>query len=350
MIPREDLEHILARTLPLWDGLRGERLFITGGTGFVGTWLVESFVYANRTLGLGASATLLTRDPERFRNKAPHVASDPAVQLLQGNSSDFSPPPGTFAFAIHAATERYFEPDPAHPLSIYECDVVSTKRVLEFARSARSRRLLFTSSGAVYGRQPPELTHVDEDYRGAPPPTSTDPVSIYGQGKRSSEFMCAMYARQYGFAATIARLFAFVGPCLPLDEQYAIGNFIGDVLAGRPVAISGDGTPYRSYLYASDLAVWLWTILFAGRSGHAYNVGSPEALTIRELADAVVRSTVPGTPVHVAKQPVPGTPAARYVPAVSRAENELGLTAAVALEEGIRKTYAWHLHAPAPRG
>ena len=198
---------------------------------------------------------------------------------------------------------------------------------------------LFTSSGAVYGKQPPDLLWIPEDYCDAP--ASTDPGSAYGQAKRASEFLCATYGRQYGFAALIARLFAFTGPRLPLDRNFAVGNFVRDVLAGGPIRIQGDGTPYRSYLYAADLAVWLWTLAVRAEPFRPYNVGSGEGLTIAELAGAVAEATVPGTPIEVGKEPVPGAPALRYVPSVERAKRELGLQPGIALEEGVQRMYKW---------
>ena len=139
------------------------------------------------------------------------------------------------------ATSR---PPREHPASTLDCDLAATRRVLELARTRGAHRLLFTSSGAVYGKQPPGLTHIPEDYPGAP--ATTDLASAYGQAKRISEFLCSCYSQVYGFDAVIARLFAFVGPLLPLDANYAVGNFIRDGLAGGPVQIGGDGTPYRS--------------------------------------------------------------------------------------------------------
>lgn len=340
MIPRDDLEYVLTHTRALWEGLRGRRIFITGGTGFVGTWLVESFRFANDALGLEAGAVVLTRDAAAFRARAPHLANDPALELLEGNAVDFRFPRGPFACVVHAATERFFEPDAQRPLSIFTPDAAATRRVLELTAATGAERLLFTSSGAVYGPQPADLERIPETYSGAP--STTDPRSIYGQSKRASEFACAMYAAQFGFTAAIARLFAFVGPRFPLDEAYAVGNFVRDVLAGGPIRIAGDGTAFRSYLYAADLAVWLWTILFRGTSGRAYNVGSPEGITIRELAEAVVAATDPGTAIEIARDPVPGTPPNRYVPDVRRAENELGLVAGVPVGEGIRRMYRWH--------
>jgi dTDP-glucose 4,6-dehydratase len=227
--------------------------------------------------------------------------------------------------------------------------VAETRRVLDFAAGAGVRNFLLISSGAVYGRQPPELTHIPEDYSGAPDPLL--PGSAWGEGKRVIEHVCARHANRHCYALKVARGFAFVGPHLPLDANYAIGNFIQDALAGAPIHVSGDGTPRRSYLYAADLAVWLWTLLFAAPSARAYNVGAAVDMSIAELAGLV--SQVAGVsgahpPVEIAGQSDPGRPVSRYVPAVNRAQTELGLRPRIPLEEAIRKTIAWHRTNPAP--
>ncbi|GAC1427353.1 MAG: NAD(P)-dependent oxidoreductase [Candidatus Velthaea sp.] len=335
-----DVEHMLACTAGLWDDLRGERIVITGGTGFVGSWLLEAFAAANRAYSLGAEVVVLTRDARRFRERAPHLANAPGIALWSGRADDFAFPSGTFAYVVHAATERAYKSDAAHPFGILADDRAATERVLDFCVQARARRLLFTSSGAVYGRQPADCEMVREDDMFAPDPTDVD--AVYGHSKRLSEFMCAASARAHGFDATIARLFAFVGPGLPLDEGYAVGNFLRDVLANRPVRISGDGTARRSYLYAADLAVWLWTMLLRGQSGRAYNVGSSLAVSIAELARTVVASTGSDVAVEIANTPVAGVPPARYVPSTERAQAELGLRAHIDLAEGIRRMYAYH--------
>ncbi|HTP32817.1 MAG TPA: NAD(P)-dependent oxidoreductase [Candidatus Acidoferrales bacterium] len=335
-----DLDHILEHTEELWNAARGARVFITGGTGFVGTWLTESLLWAHHRLGLGLSAVLLTRNPEGFRARSPHLASDPAITLLAGDAAGFTPPEGSFAFAIHAATERYTAPDVQRPADILDCDLAATRRVLEFARSSRVQRLLFTSSGAVYGKQPPDLPNIPEDYCGAPQPCDTS--SAYGAGKRISEYLCACYFQVYGIEATIARLFAFIGPHLALDANYAAGNFLRDAMSGGPIRIAGDGTPFRSYLYAADLAIWLWTILFRGTPARPYNVGSPEPVSILELARAISREVSPGAQICVAQQAVHGAPAARYVPSTERAERELDLRVRIPLDEAIRRTHRWY--------
>src|SRR5262249_20977994 len=158
-----------------------------------------------------------------------------------------------------------------------------------------------------YGPQPPALSHVSEEYTGGP--DVTDPHWVYGEGKRLAEMIGVLYSRRYSVECTIARPFAFVGPYLPLDRHLAIGNFLAACLAGRSVQIRGDGTPLRSYLYAADLAIWLWTILVRGQSGRAYNVGSEDAISIADLAVTVRGLLNLRLGVTVAGTPVPDAPA-----------------------------------------
>ncbi len=340
-----DLDLILDQTRELWEEMRGERLFITGGTGFFGCWLVESFCHVNRALDLGARATVLTRDPARFRAKCPHLAGDPAVTLHAGDVRNFEPPAGEFRFVVHAATAASAKQAAEEPLEMLSTILAGTERTLKFAAQYGARKFLLTSSGAVYGRQPPDLTHVPESYDGAPDPLATS--SVYAEGKRASELMCAVHqkaaeANGVKFEAKIARCWAFCGPHLPLDAHFAIGNFIGDALAGRPISIGGDGTPRRSYLYAADLAVWLWTMLFRAPPLVPINVGSGQDVSILELAQCVVATLAPATEIHVARQAEPGALPQRYVPSVERAEMLLGLRETVGLEEAIHRTAAWH--------
>ena len=334
-----DLDHVLALTQGLWEELRGQRVFITGGTGFFGCWLLESFAWANNRLNLDATAVVLTRSVERFQRKAPHLASHPAIHFHIGDVRDFDFPDGHFAHVIHAATEASATLNAENPLLMLDTIVEGTRHTLEFARQCGATKFLLTSSGAVYGRQPPNMTHVAEDYPGAPDPAN--PRSVYGEGKRLAELLCAIYAQSLGLGVKIARCFAFVGPYLPLDAHYAIGNFIRDALCGGPIKVKGDGTPYRSYLYAADLAIGLWTILLRGEC-RPYNVGSEEALTIAELAYLIAQRFPQPMAVEFGKTVTIGQSAERYVPRVERARVMLGLDQRISLLEAIQRTVAWY--------
>lgn len=342
----QDLDHILAHTEGLWEELRGQRIFITGGTGFFGCWLLESFCWANDKLGLGASATVLTRDPSAFQCKVPHLAGHPAVLLHAGDVRTFHFPAGHFSHVIHAATEASAKLNAEDPLLMLDTIVEGTRRTLDFAVACGAKKFLLTSSGAVYGRQPPELTHVPEDYVGAP--DTTDPASAYGEGKRTAELLCALYRQKAGLETKIARCFAFVGPYLPLDVHFAIGNFIRDALGGGPILVKGDGTPLRSYLYAADLAIWLWSILIRGIGGWPYNVGSEDGCSVVDVAN-VVAAASGDCRVGVMGR-VPGKHREAYVPSTERARMELGVDAWIDLPDAVRRTLASNVQGAIKQG
>ena len=337
---KADLDHILAHTPALWDELRGRRLFITGGTGFFGCWLLESLAWANDKLGLNVRAVVLTRNPETFARKAPHLAHHPAISFHIGDVRNFVFPEGRFSHVIHAATEASAKMNAENPLLMFDTIVDGTRRTLDFAVHTSVKKFLLVSSGAVYGRQPPDMTHIPEDYNGAPDPL--DSQSAYGEGKRAAEMLCCLYGKSHGIEPKIARCFAFVGPYLPLDAHFAIGNFIRDGWRGEPIQVQGDGTPYRSYLYAADLAIWLWTILLRSETCRPYNVGSEVGLTIGNLAHTVAQTFQTPGEVKISQQDVFGKIAERYVPSTKRAESELGLGQTIDLQESIKCTADWY--------
>ena len=342
-IVEEDLRRIFELSGAVWEDVRGARIFLTGGTGFFGTWLLESFAYANRALGLDASVLVLSRNPAGFRQREPELCADPAIGFHAGDVKSFDFPAGRFTHVIHAgATSARETFENADILSKFDTVAAGTRRVLDFAAATGVRKFLYTSSGVVYGRQPADITHVPEDYSGAPGTTDTATLSAWGSSKRAAEFLCAGYGRKHGIEVKIARCFSFAGPGLPFDIHYAIGNFIRDGLSGGPIRILGDGTPRRSYLYIADLAVWLWTILANGASLLPYNVGSEADVSIAEAARVVAGSFEKPVEVEIAKAPVSGSSPDRYVPRTERARATLGLRETVDLRETIRRMIAHH--------
>jgi len=335
----DDLDHILAHTEAEWLALKGGRIFLTGGTGFIGTWLLESLAWARDQGRTDAEVTVLTRDPDAFRGRAPHLARHSGIRFLTGDVRTFQFLGESFTHVIHAATAASAKLNTDEPLVMIDTIVEGTRHTLEFAAACGAKVVMQASSGGVYGRQPTSMMRVDEDYPGAPDPM--DPWSCYGEGKRMAELLGTVYARRHGFEHKIARITALVGPHLPLDIHYAMGNFIRDALRGGPIQINGDGTPSRSYLYIADLIIWLWAILVRGACNRPYNAGSEEGLSILDTARAVNSVFGGQCQISVAKTPTPGAPPARYVPSTQRAQRELGLQQWVSCEEGIRRTVEW---------
>ena len=339
-----DLEHVLTHTEGLWEPLREQSIFVTGGTGFFGRWMLESFAHANTELSLGARMVVLSRSPESFAAKSPELCRNSAIKFVRGDvltltASDVgrqlgAEAPERFGFVIHAATASSGNVYLENPSLITDTIVEGTRSALEFAAETGAKRFLFTSSGAVYGRQPPGLTHIPESYLDSVKVTAR---SAYGEAKWRAEQLCATYHNERGIEPVIARGFAFVGPFLLLDAHFAIGNFIRDAVAGRPIQVNGDGTPCRSYLYTADLVIWLWTMLLRGEAGRVYNVGSEDAHTVHSLAN-LVAEVCRAPAVQVKEKPDPARPAERYIPSCRRAREELGLEERIGLAEAIRRT------------
>lgn len=332
----DDLGLILDKTADCWGDAGGKSIFITGGTGFFGIWLIMSFVFINRKQELNSNIILLTRDADKFIAKYPWIKQYSEISFLEGDINNFEFIDDHIDYIIHAATDASVKLNLEQPLTMFETVVNGTKRILEFARLKNVKSFLLTSSGAIYGKQPSELENISEDYTGAP--LTSDPASVYGEGKRMAEVLCSVYSKQFNIPVKIARCYAFIGPFLPLDAHFAAGNFIKDLLSDNDIIIEGDGTPYRSYMYAADLTAWLWIILFRGKNNRPYNVGSDKSLTISMLAQMIAENGNSGKSKVIIKKPDAGLPAQRYVPDVSRAMNELGLSVYTDLKSSLKKT------------
>lgn len=333
---KKDLDHILTHTKGLWEELRGKKVFMTGGTGFFGCWFLESFAWANEKLELNALMFVLTRDTKAFRKKAPHLTKNPSIFFHDGDVRSFEFPKGKFDFIIHAAASLNPPTDEKEALDVLDIAVEGTRRVLEFARKCKVKKFLLISSGAIYGIQKPQTTSISEDYYGAPDPV--DCRSAYAEGKRVAELLTVLNARQFGFEAKIPRCFASVGPYQRLDGQWAIGNFIRDGLNGGPIIVKGDGTAVRSYLYAADLMIFLWTIFLKGESCLPYNVGSEEEINIRSLARLVSIILDIKNGIVISKKPDKKAEIDRYVPSIKHVRNKLKLKQIIKLQDAIKRT------------
>jgi len=333
MILEQDLAVVDAALAADWPRLSGARIFMTGGTGFIGRWMLEALARAP----VDVDVTLLSRDPAAFAARAPHLAR--RFRLVAGDVMTFDPPPGAFTHVIHAATDASAALNANDPRRMFDTIVTGTRRALDLAVERQARRFFFLSSGAVYGVQPWEMTHVAEDWTGGPDPR--DPRSAYGEGKRAAEMLCAIYGRQFGLDVVTTRIFALLGPMLDLGIHFAAGNFIRDAMAGRPIRVEGAGQAVRSYLYAADLTIWLWALLLRGAPGAMFNVGSEESVSIADLARRTA-ALLGGPGVEILGRPDPGWNPGRYVPSTAAIRAALGLSATVGLDEAIRRTALWN--------
>lgn len=295
------------------------RLFITGGTGFFGKSMLDYRLRHPEWPWAKAEWVVLSRSPEQFKSANDALATQPGISFVAGDVRDFAFSGGYFDAIIHAATSAVTTMADDEMTSVM---LDGTKHIAEFAMTTGCPKVLFTSSGAVYGPRTAPANEEDD----------CRPFTAYGKGKLEAEKILI----ESGLEAKIARCFAFVGPHLNRGIHFAIGNFIQNCLDGNPIVINGDGTPLRSYLYADDLVEWLFAILERGESGRPYNVGSDHAVSIREIAETVRDAMGSKSGIVVKGTPKVGEEPSVYVPSIERTRSELGLEVKVSLEDAIR--------------
>ena len=340
-LPREDLDAAIDLTEPSFRELHGARMFLTGCTGFFGVWILETLRRADERLGLQLDLTLLSRSPAAFIDQHPHLGPAHRLRYLQGDIRSFDFPSGAFSHVIHGATtnarETFLGED---PLRKFDTVAFGTRRVLEFCEQRAVPDMLYIGSGAVYGRRMTPEPIVESD-TAAPDPL--DLGSSLGHAKRAAELFCAIAGSRGTTRIKIARCFSFIGPQLPLDIHYAIGNFIADAVAGRPITVTGTGRPVRSYMYMSDLVAWLFAILLRGATLRPYNVGGSRDLEVRDIANLI--GMISGLPVRlpeVPREPPATASADYYVPSTVRATEEMGVRETISLSDALHKTLAYY--------
>jgi nucleoside-diphosphate-sugar epimerase len=340
-LPVEDLEHIYQNTQDIWESFRGKSIFLSGGTGFFGKWLLESYIYVNEKLSLNAKITTLTRNPEAFLMEYPFYKEHTnTVQFVKGDilNYDFNLDQ-KFEFIIHAATAASESLNKSNPLLMMDTITIGTRRVLDFAITQPIEGFLFVSSGAIYGKQPWSVSHIQED--DSFKVDINNPNAAYAEGKRIAELYCSTYFEKYNLPIKISRCFAFVGPYLPLDTHFAIGNFIKNVINNEDILIKGDGSTIRSYMYASDLIVWLLKILLKGEINQPYNAGSDEAISIKELAEKIKDLSGSKVSIKILGLPIQKEKIDIYCPSIKKAIT-MNAQIKIHLTESINKTIKFY--------
>lgn len=339
-LPKDDLDLVVSLIPDFLTHFGSARLFITGGTGFIGRWLLESLQHANDSTGSKLELIVLSRNPEKAFQSAPHIFDRTDTLLIAGDVRSLQASIGKFDMCVHAATDVALSLRGVNPLEVFDTVVDGTRRVLDLATAAGATRMLLTSSGAVYGTQPTNLSLVPETYTGAPSVLATS--DAYGNCKRTAEWLSVVYGSQSQLEVCIARIFAILGPGLPLNDGFAAGNFVRDAMAGEAIKIEGDGRSLRSYLYMADVVVWLLRILGFGQTGQAYNVGSEKALSILELAEKVVSAVGNSVSISTSLPSEETVSPSRYIPETRKAREELTLAEYTTIELALRKTLVWN--------
>ena len=335
----EDFETILLGSYTDLNSLVNSNIVITGASGFIGKWLTFSWLYARQKLDGKGKILLNSRDLAGLSKRCESFDGGREITYLESDIRTIAIPK-TFKphFLIHAATPASAQLNNDDPAEMLSTIIDGQKQVLQQSMQSGVENILFLSSGAVYGTQPPDMRLMNETYVGGPSLTSA--ASAYHEGKRVAELLGNISADRGGLRFTTGRLFAFLAPYLPFNTHFAAGNFMLDALENRNIEIKSDGQSVRSYQYGTDLCVFLWALLNRGQSGEAYNVGSDEPILISDLALKIREIVNLHIDVSFQKRDVVKI-SSRYVPDIVKVTQNLKVKNRYDIAQTISRTSAW---------
>ena len=308
-------------------------LLVIGGTGFFGKSILDAFGRGLLTPWNVTHVIVMSRHADALLKTAPQLVSQ-AVTLLSADITTTDSLP--FAeFVIHAAASTDVRDYTTKPVQEKLNIQAGTYHYCELAKQFHANsKIVYVSSGAVYGVQPPDLEKLDELSIPNDLQSMDAGKQDYALAKRDAE-LAIMQLGKDGLNVSIARCFAFVGRWLPRDQHFAIGNFIEDALNHRVITVKAQHKVYRSYMYADDLVEWLMAIAdHATEKCPIYNVGSDEEVLITDLARIIAKEYL--TDFNIS--PLVNDRIDRYIPNVNKAKEELGLSVKFDVHGGIKST------------
>jgi nucleoside-diphosphate-sugar epimerase len=339
-LPEQDLVFIHGALRHRIKSFKG-RVLVTGSTGFFGRWMVEALVWMRQVCGLEIDVSVMVRDSARFKATAPAAVAR-TVHAIETDMAEPITRLEQFQFIIHLASPLIRSGEISSFHEHLHKAARGMENVITLARQTEDCKVLFASSGAVYGdyfgvghgSRP-----FKENYTGGK--EFLDEKLIYSQTKRYLELILLTAGVRYNLDAKIARCFSFVGPYLPLNSNYAIGNFINSALERTKITIQGDGRARRTYMYAADMVVAMIAIMLEGRNGAAYNVGSEQSYSLLEVAQMVAAKTH-YSKVEVLNRNISTGAGPEYVPDLSQFHRDFHGLPTHPLEQAIAKTLLWH--------
>ena len=351
-----DLEYIRRNLSEEIPRLSGKRLLITGGAGFLGYYLVQSILHADRFLDDGDRIRVTVFD--NFIRGVPAwlnaLDGDENLTVIRHDVTDPLPEEmADFDYIVHAASiasPTYYR---KHPIETMDANVQGLRILLEYCKDRKEEDrpvegFLFCSSSEIYGNPSPEFIPTPETYHGYV--STTGPRACYDESKRYGETLCVNFASQHDLPVAMARPFNNYGPGLKITDRRVIPDFARDILEDRDIVMLSDGSPTRTFCYVADAVVGYFKVLTLGRPGEAYNIGTegPE-VSMLELArrmidvarelfgyEGEIRRETSAEEEYLTDNPD------RRCPRIEKARRELGYDPGIDLDEGIRRSLLWY--------
>lgn len=344
MILGQDFDSIVGDRTDDVSAFVNSNIILTGGTGFVGRWIVGAWLAGCSRLGGRGRLMIACRRPKTILTDFPELMGSPRVDLVASDIRDLVIEPSFRPeILIHGATAASEKLNLESPLEMIDVIVQGTRQVVDQARLTGVNKIVFLSSGAVYGHAPiGARPFTEDDHRG---PNVTDPRNAYHEAKRIAELLLRVSASTGNTEIVSLRLFAFLAPFLPLTSHFAAGSFIRQAIRGEDIVISSGGGSIRSYQYGTDLVKSIISVSVRKPKHSVYNVGGSYPISILNLANTVREVLQSSSRVTVSgKDDFHNS--SSYLPDVSRIKTEFGIEDTVSLADSIVRTAHWATLSP----
>lgn len=326
--------------------IKESSILVTGATGLIGSYIVDLFLVYNNIYGANISIYAMGRSRDKLVNRFGESTSDKLFLVEQ----DVTRPMKLefkVEYIIHAASNAYPARFNNDPVGTIMGNVQGVYQLLEYGRINNIKRLLFVSTGEVYGQSDSSKDAFEEAYSGYTNPMEVR--SCYPESKRMAENLCVAYKKQYNQDCIVARLCHTYGPNVSKGDNRASVQFFSDAMNGKNVVLKSKGTKFRSYCYVADAVSGLLYVLLEGKSGEAYNVANPDIqVSIAQLASAIAEQKGCKVIFDISEsEMLEETPIEKQILSCDKI-NDLGWKAEYSLEEGIAHTYSiweemnWH--------
>lgn len=333
----QDIEKIIQKNILSKTFFKDKIILITGGTGFFGKWLLNFFITLNSKYSANIKIFVISRNPDQFLKDNNQDKFYDEINFIKSDLKTVNLKGKKFDYCFHMATTNAKETFQGESnLNKLDFLYASTNNLLTQLKYCNLEKILFTSSGVVYGPVT-EISNFNEESLSAP--SMMHESSGLAEGKRLAEYLVSYYSKENKYKYSIARCFSFIGQHLPTDLHYAVGNFINDAKTKDEIIINGSGKDIRSYLYIGDAISWLISIFMNDNENSVFNVGSEKQISIYDLALLVKEICKSNAKIVVLNKEASKDNFHRkiYAPDIKKIKNKLNIHEYTSLSEGIHK-------------
>ena len=333
---KRDIEISVKATVAI-EKLFNSSVLIAGGSGLIGSYMADMFLYANKHMNANITVYVMDLSSERLESRYEGADND-RLRFVEHNVNELPDFNFPVDYIIHAASPAFPAAFNSDPVGTIMSNILGTKHLLDYGKAHGTKRMLYISSGEVYGQGDISLESFEETYAGYV--DSTSARSCYPNGKRAAETLCVSYTKQFGLDTVIVRPSHTYGPTVTKADNRANAQFVNKGLAGEDIVLTSAGNQMRSYTYLADSASAILSVLTSGESCNAYNIANSQSRTTiagyaKEVAVQTGTKVIFADPDEVAKAEM--TPIAKQVLSSKKLES-LGWKGQFTIEEGIRHT------------